>query len=186
MSMRLRSGLGRGPALLALGAVLVVGCEVAPKIPSPKEVFEKYKAAAAEGAYEKVFDMLSKSARDRAGTSIRQLAEKSASLGPMAKAFLGFDPAELGGLPPRDAFAKLMRSTAEAGRKMSRRPGAGSASSEELAAMKVTSENVRENDATLTLEGAGGRVVSVRLVLEEGAWRFSSLPALELPELRAR
>jgi len=156
-------------ACLVLAAAALAACADAPPPPGP--VFESVRASLRAEDYGAIYDLLAAPERRRIAKEAEQmradLAKRDADpelaerLQGMAAA-LGTDLEGLAKLSDRELFARGTRAKPSA--MLSRL-----AESEPLGEPLVEGETARQR---VRLPGASGKIVEMRLVLEDGAWRL--------------
>lgn len=162
-----------GWTLAAAGLALVgVGCSARPAS-TPQAVFEAVQKAFGTGDYGVVYDSMSNSAQAEFATSVKDMAEKSKDMPPFAKQLLGFDPASLAALPPREAFISMMKNLRQAEEKLGKALG-GVKASEPVVGSKLKACEIQGERATLTVEYADGSTSKLEMVLEGGRWKFAT------------
>ena len=139
---------------------------------SPEAAFKKIRDALRSRDFEAIHDMLSEGARAKAEAAMNKTAESAAAMGSLAKELLGFDPAELGDLPARDRFARIMNAAYSANESLGSALRSG-ARETGLAGGEITGAKADGDRATVTVKLLSGVEKAIDLVLEEGAWKLA-------------
>jgi len=174
--------------VLATAAALpgFIGCGTKPATPdgepgkaeetsakgSPEAAFKKVRDGLRSRDFGAIHDMLSKGAKAKAEAAMAKTAESAAAMGSLAKELLGFDPAELGGLPARDRFARIMNAAYAANESLGSALRSGGRDAG-LAGGEVADAKADGDRATVTVKLLSGVEKAVDLVLEEGAWKLA-------------
>jgi len=181
-------GIPRSLIALATAAALpgIVGCGTKPTAPggkqdkaekrqakgSPEAAFKKIREALRSRDFEAIHDMFSESAKAKAEAAMKKTAESAAAMGSLAKELLGFDPAELGDLPARDRFARIMNAAYAANASLGSALRSGERETG-LAGGEVTGAKADGDRATVTVKLLSGVEKAIDLVREEGAWKLA-------------
>ena len=133
------------------------------------------------GDYGAIYDLLSADAQKQIKTQIDTMATDEAAAG-MAKAMLGFDPAELKGMPTREAFAKMMKATMAMAEKMMKSMaeamgGEAPSIADEIAKSKVTDSKVDGDTGSVTITDGKGKANAIEVIKEGGSWKFKTPPS---------
>ncbi len=179
-----------GEAVPSLGPVGEEGQEKERRAPrgelsagTPQEAFVAAQEATRTRDFGALFDLLSKEAREKFIADLKSDAE-SAATAPFVTQVLGFSPVEASELPPRQAFVEVMKGGTEASSRLAAGVGLSAATQagakgkmkRRMLAEKVTSADVNEPTAILSVDHGDGSKGTVRLVLEDGKWRLAELP----------
>jgi len=143
---------------------------------TPQAAFESVQKAFAAGEFGAVYDAMSQSAQTEFAASLKDMAEKSKDAPPLARQLIGFDPVEVSKLPPREAFAAMMKAVRQAGEKLGKALG-GSGSKSVFEGSTIKSCTIQGERAELTVEYASGSTGKVEMVREGGQWKLAANPA---------
>ena len=183
--MRLSRNLFVLSAVVAAG-LGVVGCGMRPPASgggpgdpgagpppgSPEDAFARVRSALRAGDFGVIHDMLSEGAREKAEAEVERMASSAAAMGPLARELLGFDPADLGGLPAREKYVKVMKGAYETNARLESAFRSGKRESG-LAGAEVAGAKADGDRATVTAKLPGGVTREVALVREDGAWKLA-------------
>ena len=145
---------------------------------SPEEVFVEARDALREMDFDTVYDMLSMDARVEVDSAMKKTAESVEAMGSLAREILGFDPAELRGLPAREVYAKVMAGAHKAKADLESSFSADRADTG-LAGAEVAGSETQGDRAKVTVKLASGAARVIELIRENGAWKLAKPLSLQ-------
>ncbi len=145
-----------------------------PTVETPRGAFEVFKAALRSGDHGAVYDLMSEDARERVDADIKETVDSAEVMGDLAPNLLGFDPAEIAYLSPREAYVKVMKGASEATEKLESSIGAAASG---LAEAKFVKAETDDDRSTVTVELRGGGKVRLELVRKGEGWNLAEPPS---------
>ena len=149
---------------------------------SPKEVGEIMISSMKSGDWAGLYDLLGGKAKKDIDAQIDQLA---ANTNPMAreqtKKMMGFDPAELKGMPKREAFAKMTEGTMKFAEKMASAMGSKAKAdiTAGFAAMKVVDSKTKGDKGTVTIQDGKGKKNVLKVEKTADGWKLVTPPNMK-------
>ncbi len=176
-----RANVGRFAYCLVAALVLVSsGCGKKPPpgppptTETPQGTFEVLKAALRSGDHGAVYDLMCENAQEQESADIKETVDSAEVMGDLAPNLLGFDPAEIAYLSPREAYVKVMTGASEATEKLESSIGAAASGLGEAKFVKAETDGDR---STITVELRGGGKVRLKLARKGETWEFVESPS---------